>query len=148
MSVGERILVLRKEQNISQDQLAGCLGVSRQAVSKWENDLSSPDTLNLIKLADLLNTEIEYLATGKKPVYTYPVYVDKVKVVERQVPVPVERIVEVPVPVEKTVEVEKIVERPVTQKVVRYRYVRSPLEFLLVGIGCLALGVLIGMLLP
>lgn len=147
MSVGERILTLRKEQNISQEQLASYLGVSRQAISKWENDLSSPDTLNLIKLADLLDTEIEYLATGKKPVYTYPVYVDKVKVVERQVPTPVERIVEVPVPVERIVEVEKIVERPVVQKVIRYRYVRSPLEYFLVGICCLALGVLIGLLL-
>lgn len=147
MSIGERILTMRKEQNISQEQLAAYLGVSRQAISKWENDLSSPDTLNLIKLADLLDTEIEYLATGKKPVYTYPVYVDKVQVVERQVPVPVERIVEVPVPVEHTVEVEKIVERPVVQKVVRYRYVRSPLEYFLVGIGCLALGILVGILL-
>lgn len=146
MSIGERISDLRKSKNISQEQLARYLGVSRQAVSKWENDLSSPDTLNLIKLADLLDTEVAYLATGQKPVYTHPVYVDKVKVVERQVPVPVEKIVEVPVPVERIVEVEKIVEHPVIQKVVRYRYVRSPIEFLLVGSICLAAGILIGWL--
>lgn len=147
MSIGERISDLRKSKNISQEQLARYLGVSRQAVSKWENDLSSPDTLNLIKLADLLDTEVAYLATGQKPVYTHPVYVDKVKVVERQVPVPIEKIVEVPVPVERIVEVEKIVEKPVIQKVIRYRYVRSPIEFLLVGASSLVAGMLIGWLL-
>ena len=66
MSVGERIAALRKEQNISQGKLAESLGISRQAVSKWETDQSSPDTLNLIRLADALNTEVEYLATGRK----------------------------------------------------------------------------------
>lgn len=147
MSIGERISDLRKSKNISQEQLARYLGISRQAVSKWENDLSSPDTLNLIKLADLLETEVAYLATGQKPVYTHPVYVDKVQVVEREVPVPIEKIVEVPVPVERIVEVEKIVERPVVRKLVRYRYIRNPIEFLLVGAVCLALGILIGMLL-
>lgn len=38
MSIGERIKELRKEQNVSQVQLAKALGVSRQAVSKWETD--------------------------------------------------------------------------------------------------------------
>lgn len=147
MSIGERISDLRKAKNISQEQLARYLGVSRQAVSKWENDLSSPDTLNLIKLADLLETEVAYLATGQKPVYTYPVYVDKVQVVEREVPVTVEKVVEVPVTVDRIVEVEKVVERPVVKKILRYRYVRNPLEFVLVGIACLALGILIGLLL-
>lgn len=69
MSVGERITELRKQHDISQGQLAKILDVSRQAVSKWENDQTSPDTLNLIKLADVLETEVEYLATGRKPVY-------------------------------------------------------------------------------
>ena len=64
MSIGERISYLRKQQNISQFQLAKALGVSRQAVSKWENDQTSPDTLNLIKLADQLGTDSEYIATG------------------------------------------------------------------------------------
>lgn len=69
MSVGARISDLRKQQHISQGQLAKDLGISRQAVSKWENDQSSPDTINLIKLADILNTEVEYLATGRMPVH-------------------------------------------------------------------------------
>ena len=68
MSIGERILTLRKAKMISQGDLAKQLGVSRQAVSKWENDQSSPDTLNLIKLADLLETEVSYLATGRSEI--------------------------------------------------------------------------------
>ena len=62
VSIGERIAALRKEKNISQMQLAKALEVSRQAVSKWENDLTAPDTINLIQLADLLETDTEYLA--------------------------------------------------------------------------------------
>ena len=60
MSIGERLSQLRTQKSISQGQLARALGVSRQAISKWENDQSSPDTLHLIKLADILDTEVEY----------------------------------------------------------------------------------------
>ena len=63
---------LRTNKSISQGQLAQTLGVSRQAISKWENDQSSPDTIHLIQLADILDTEVEYLATGRKPVYEEP----------------------------------------------------------------------------
>lgn len=64
MTIGQRIISRRKVLNISQMQLAQFMDVSRQAVSKWENDLSAPDTLHLIKLADILETDVEYLATG------------------------------------------------------------------------------------
>lgn len=64
MSIGTRICDLRKQNNISQGQLASMMDVSRQAVSKWENDSSTPDALKLIKLADIFNVDIEYLATG------------------------------------------------------------------------------------
>ena len=47
MSVGARIIELRKERNMSQGQLATAMEVSRQAVSKWENGLAVPDTLLL-----------------------------------------------------------------------------------------------------
>lgn len=125
MSIGERIADLRKEKKLSQGQLAELLGVSRQAVSKWENDASSPDTLNLIRLADALETEIEFLATGKKPVYLPPPVV--VNVSEK-----VDRII------------ERVVEKPVIRKVVRIKYLRNPIEFLLLGGICFALGVLAG----
>lgn len=65
MTLGERIAYLRKNSGYSQEYVAESLGVSRQAVSKWEKDLSSPDTENLIKLSELLNTSVQFLATGK-----------------------------------------------------------------------------------
>lgn len=65
MTLGERIANLRKESGYSQEYIAEQLEVSRQAVSKWEKDISSPDTGNLIKLAKLLNTSVQFLATGK-----------------------------------------------------------------------------------
>ncbi len=86
MSVGARISELRKEHNLSQGQLARDLDISRQAVSKWENDQASPDTLNLIKLADILETEVEYLATGRKPVYQPAPIV--ITLAEKQAPLP------------------------------------------------------------
>ena len=52
MSVGERICELRATQNLSQGQLAEAMGVTRQAVSKWERAESSPDTDNLILLPE------------------------------------------------------------------------------------------------
>lgn len=66
MSIGERIVQLRKEQNLSQGQLAQLMGVSRQAVSKWETDQSAPDSIKLIQLADVLDTDVEYLASGRR----------------------------------------------------------------------------------
>lgn len=65
MTLGERIGNLRRDAGYSQEYVAESLGVSRQAVSKWETDLSGPDTENLIKLAELLNTSVQFLATGK-----------------------------------------------------------------------------------
>lgn len=53
MSIGERITELRKMQNLSQGQLAQAMDVSRQAVSKWENDQTSPDSLKMIRLAEV-----------------------------------------------------------------------------------------------
>lgn len=127
MSIGERITVLRKEQNISQAQLAKSLDVSRQAVSKWENDTAAPDTLKLIQLAEVLNTEVEYLATGNKPVYEPAPLV--VNVVEK-----VDRIV------------ERVVEKPIIKKVIRVKYLRNPIEFALLGFVCFILGILVGLL--
>ena len=68
MTNGQRISELRKSYGYSQEYLAEKMNVSRQAVSKWEQDLSAPDTYNLIALAELLDVSVEYLATGKKPV--------------------------------------------------------------------------------
>lgn len=156
MSIGERITQLRKEQNISQVQLAKALEVSRQAVSKWENDQSVPDMVKLIQLADLLKTDTEYLATGRHStiksapeVVTVVEKVDNIieKIVEK--PVEIEKIVEVEV--ERIVEVERVIEKvvevPRIKKVTRVRYLRNPWEFAAVAILGFAIGVLVGFLL-
>ena len=65
MTLGKRISTLRRDKKLSQESMAEILGVSRQAVSKWENDLASPDTENLIALAGLLEVDVEFLATGQ-----------------------------------------------------------------------------------
>ena len=128
MSIGKRIAELRNEKEISQGRLAQTLGVSRQAISKWENDQSSPDTIHLIKLADILDTEVEYLATGRKPVYEEaPIVVNLVHKVDKVV--------------------EKIVEKPVTRKIVRIKYIRNPLEYILLAIVCLIIGLFLGAIL-
>lgn len=147
MSVGERIIKLRKEQNISQVQLASALGITRQAVSKWENDLSVPDMTNLIRLADLLETDSEYLAIGAHSVIKSP---PVVTTVVQRVDHVVEKVIEKPVEIEKFVEVERVVEKvietPRIRKVVRTKYLRNPIEFLIVGLIGMVLGILIGLL--
>lgn len=64
MTIGKRISELRKAKGYSQEYIAEQLGVSRQAVSKWEQDQTCPDTKNLIALAKLLETTVEYIAVG------------------------------------------------------------------------------------
>ena len=161
-SIGTRIAELRKKSSISQGQLAELLDVSRQAVSKWENDQTVPDTIKLIQLADVLNADLEYLAAGRirePEIRIIEKPVEVVRYVQTERKVPVERIVEVEktVEVEKIVEIEKpvfiektvetVVEKPVIRKVRRTRYVRNPLEFFLVGAAGLLCGLLIGLLL-
>ena len=55
IEIANRLAKLRKEKGYSQEELAEKLGLSRQAVSKWERAESSPDTDNLICLAKLYN---------------------------------------------------------------------------------------------
>ncbi len=151
MSIGERISELRKGKNMSQGQLAQALNVSRQAVSKWENDLAAPDTVRMIQLADILDTDMEYLTSGRHVVPSRPPVVIKTtetveRVVEKPVVQVVEKVVErlVEVPVE--VPVVRYVEKPVIKQVIRTKYLRNPLEFALVGVAGLIVGVLIGLL--
>ena len=56
MTLGERIREQRKARGMSQEMVAGHLGVSRQAVAKWENGQSAPSAENLHRLAELLGT--------------------------------------------------------------------------------------------
>ena len=61
MTLGQRISLYRKKLNISQEALGARLGVSRQAVSKWESGASDPSTSNLLALAKLYGVSAEDL---------------------------------------------------------------------------------------
>lgn len=71
MSFGDNLRRIRKERNISQEDLAELLDVSRQAISRWEQNNGYPEMEKMIKLADLLNVSLDYLVSGynndKKP---------------------------------------------------------------------------------
>ncbi len=67
MTLGEKLSMYRKQNNYTQEQLAELLGVSRQAVSKWESDLAYPETEKLIKLSELYDCSLDYLIRDKQP---------------------------------------------------------------------------------
>lgn len=61
MTLGEKIQKCRKNGKMSQEELASRLGVSRQAVSKWELNESVPDTENVIRLERIFQVSVDYL---------------------------------------------------------------------------------------
>ena len=66
--MADRIQYLRKSKGISQEELADKVGVSRQAVSKWESEQSTPDVEKIILLSDLFEVTTDYLLKGIEPV--------------------------------------------------------------------------------
>lgn len=64
MNVSVRIRELRKVKGLSQEELAEKLGVSRQAISKWESELSVPDIDKIISLSDYFEVSTDYLLKG------------------------------------------------------------------------------------
>lgn len=65
MTLGEKLQKLRKDQKMSQEELASKITVSRQAVSKWELNEALPDTENLIQLSKVLGVSIDYLLNNE-----------------------------------------------------------------------------------
>lgn len=61
MNLGEKIMMLRKKQGLSQEELAYKLDVSRQSVSKWESNQSTPDINKLIILSEMFGVSVDYL---------------------------------------------------------------------------------------
>ncbi len=61
LSLGKKIKELRKAHGLSQEHLAEQMDVSRQSISKWENDLSEPSAENLFQLADVFNVSVAEL---------------------------------------------------------------------------------------
>ncbi|MFR7589975.1 MAG: helix-turn-helix domain-containing protein [Longibaculum sp.] len=68
MSFGERLHELRKEKQISQEELADIIGVSRQTISRWESSTTSPDLISLEKLCQYFELSYDELLE-KKPVH-------------------------------------------------------------------------------
>ena len=63
MALGERIRACRRNAGMSQEKVAELVGVSRQAVTKWEVNQSAPNTENLFKLAEIFGTTVDMLIT-------------------------------------------------------------------------------------
>ncbi|MGN0554191.1 MAG: helix-turn-helix domain-containing protein [Oscillospiraceae bacterium] len=61
MTCGEKITAIRKENNLTQEQFAEMLNVSRQSVSKWELGTTFPDTEKLIKISKMFSCSLDYL---------------------------------------------------------------------------------------
>ena len=66
--LGERLYELRRKKNLSQEEMAEKLNVSRQTISKWETNQSQPDFDKIIPLCQLFNISSEELLTGKKAI--------------------------------------------------------------------------------
>jgi transcriptional regulator with XRE-family HTH domain len=64
--IGERLAELRKKHNMTQEELAEKLEVSRQAVSKWELDKTMPDVSKLTKMSELYQVSVDYLLKGEE----------------------------------------------------------------------------------
>lgn len=66
MTLSDRLQKLRKTHNLSQEQLAEKLDVSRQAISKWESGQANPDINNLLKLSNIYEVSTDYILLGKE----------------------------------------------------------------------------------
>ena len=66
MTLGEKLAELRQKSGLSQDRVAELLGVSRQAVSKWERDEAKPDLDNIVNLSNIYNVTTDYLLKEKQ----------------------------------------------------------------------------------
>ena len=68
MNIADRIQYLRKQNGYTQEELADKIGVSRQAVSKWESEQSTPDIEKIIVMSDLFEVTTDYILKGIEPV--------------------------------------------------------------------------------
>ncbi len=68
MTLGSKLAKLRKENNYTQEQLADVLGVSRQAISKWESNAAYPETDKLIRMCRLFHCTTDYLLLNEDEV--------------------------------------------------------------------------------
>lgn len=72
MDFRDRLFDLRRQAGLSQEELANLLGLTRQAVQKWEAGTSRPDMDNLVALANYFHVSLDYLVTGRENPGTPP----------------------------------------------------------------------------
>lgn len=72
MNISDRIQALRKAKGITQEELADAVGVSRQAVSKWEAEQSMPDLERVVAMAEYFDVTTDYILRGIEPVRSAP----------------------------------------------------------------------------
>lgn len=66
MNLGQRLIELRKAKHLSQEEVAEKLNVTRQTISKWETNQSSPEFDKILPLCELFEISTDQLITGKK----------------------------------------------------------------------------------
>lgn len=66
MNIAERLQELRKKAGYSQEQVAEMLGISRQAISKWESGQGNPEIDNVIKLTEIYHVSADYILLGQE----------------------------------------------------------------------------------
>ncbi len=84
MNLGERLFELRKAKSLTQDEVAEKLNVTRQTVSKWETNQSTPDFDKIVPISELFEIGVEELLTGKKEEKQKKEEVQEEKVITKQ----------------------------------------------------------------
>ena len=67
MELSDRIALVRKAAGLTQEQLGALVGVTRQAVSKWESGQAVPDSMTAAKLCEALHVSADFVLLGKEP---------------------------------------------------------------------------------
>lgn len=83
-SVGERLLLLRNKNGLTQEELAEQLDVSRQSISKWELNKTLPDVEKLIQLSVIYQVSIDYLIKGKEEILDREIQSDTLEEQKRE----------------------------------------------------------------
>lgn len=77
MNLAEKLQRLRKQNNLSQEQLADKLGISRQSISKWESEQSVPEIDKIVQLSEIFEVTTDYLLKDIDERPSNPVFSDK-----------------------------------------------------------------------
>ena len=75
--IGNKIKTARIEKNLTQEQVAELLGVSRQTISNWENEKSYPDIISVIKMSECYDVSLDYLLKGEQKMKNYYDYLEE-----------------------------------------------------------------------